>query len=41
MFKFSSNIPVIQHLIHILGACEKIAKLYCTSTEITNAKVTF
>jgi len=32
---------MIQHLIHILGACEKIAKLYCTSTGIKNAKVTF
>jgi len=41
MSKFSSNIPMVQHLIHILGACKKIAKLYCTSTGITNAEVTF
>lgn len=29
---------MVQLLIHILGACKKkIAKLYCTSTRITNA----
>jgi hypothetical protein len=27
MSKFSRNIPVIQHLIHILGACKKNSRI--------------
>jgi len=32
---------MVQHLIYILGACKKIAKLHCTSTGIITAEVTF